>query len=97
MARYIDLDKVFPYGAFCVNSDNPGASLTELLNRIGYATVADVAEVVRCKDCKYKVLTEEGEYNSEDIVCSYHMSDGFTETDYCSHGVKGIYERSDDE
>ena len=49
---------------------------------------ADVAEVVRCKDCKYKTVTSDGEYNPEDIVCEYFMSDGFRETDFCSYGER---------
>ena len=48
----------------------------------------DVVEVVRCKDCKHKVLTAYGEYNPEDIVCDYHMSDGFCDSDFCSFGVR---------
>ena len=46
----------------------------------------DVVEVVRCKDCKHKVVTESGEYNPEDIVCDYWQSDGLTENDFCSQG-----------
>lgn len=49
---------------------------------------ADVVEVVRCKDCIHKNLTTDGEYDPEDIVCGYHMSDGFREDDFCSYGVR---------
>ena len=49
---------------------------------------ADVVEVVRCKECIHKVVTKDGEYNPEDIVCNYHMSDGFCEKDFCSYGEK---------
>ena len=31
---------------------------------------------------------EEGEYNPEDIVCDYWLSDGLDDTDYCSYGEK---------
>jgi DNA-directed RNA polymerase subunit RPC12/RpoP len=48
-------------------------------------------EIVHCKDCKYKVVTKDGEYPPHDIVCAYHSSDGFDETDYCSYGRKGEY------
>ena len=44
--------------------------------------------VVRCKDCKHKVTTKDGEYNPEDIVCDYWMSDGLEETDFCSYGER---------
>lgn len=45
-------------------------------------------DIVRCKDCRHKVTTKEGEYNPEDIVCDYWMSDGLEETDYCSYGER---------
>jgi hypothetical protein len=47
-----------------------------------------VVPVVRCKDCRFKTLTEDGEYNPEDIVCEMQMSDGFKENDYCSYGKR---------
>lgn len=43
-------------------------------------------EPICCKDCKYKVVTDDGEYNPQDIVCSYWASDGLEEEDYCSYG-----------
>lgn len=45
-------------------------------------------EIIRCKDCKYRGETEDGEYNPEDIVCAYWMSDGLSETDYCSYAKR---------
>ena len=48
----------------------------------------NMVEVVRCKDCIHKVLTEDGEYNPEDIVCNYWASDGLEDTDYCSYGER---------
>lgn len=45
-----------------------------------------LVKAVRCKDCKYKVVPESGEYTSEDIVCYYWQSDGLTENDFCSQG-----------
>ena len=64
---------------------------TTLREVIEDTPTADVVEVVRCKDCIYKTVTKDGEYNPEDIVCEYHMSDGFDSDDYCSYG-----ERKDD-
>ena len=49
---------------------------------------ADFVEVVRCKDCKHCTLTEDGEYNPEDIVCGYFMTDGMNSTDFCSYGER---------
>lgn len=48
----------------------------------------NVKVVVRCKDCKHKVTTKDGEYNPEDIVCDYWATDGLEETDYCSYGER---------
>ena len=44
--------------------------------------------VIRCKDCKYKVVTEDGEWNPEDIVCDYWASDGLEADDFCSRGER---------
>ena len=57
-----------------------------------YGEPIEFSELVQCKDCKYKVVTDDGEYNPEDIVCNYWDSDGLSENDYCSYG-----ERKDDE
>ena len=46
------------------------------------------ADLVTCKDCRHKVLTADGEYNPEDIVCDYWMSDGLDSNDFCSYGVR---------
>ena len=41
-----------------------------------------------CKDCKYFMNNFEVEENDitdyEDVLCTYHMADGFTSYDYCS-------------
>ena len=47
-----------------------------------------LVRVIRCKDCKHRCETENGEYNPEDIVCAYWMSDGLSETDYCSYAER---------
>jgi hypothetical protein len=52
------------------------------------APAADVVEVVRCKDCRFKTLTQDGEYNPEDIVCEFFMTDGMQENDFCSYGER---------
>ena len=45
-------------------------------------------ELVRCKDCRHKVVTKDGEYNEEDIVCDYWLSDGLDSNDFCSYGER---------
>lgn len=83
MARYTDIDKLIAeYDRVHVG---PAGGARKLMVE---APIADVVEVVRCKDCKHKVRTSDGEYNPEDIVCDYHMSDGFDENDYCSYGER---------
>lgn len=45
-----------------------------------------------CKDCKYFinnfVIEELDNTDYEDVVCTYHMADGFTSKDYCSMFVE---------
>ena len=53
-----------------------------------FKSASDVVEVVRCKDCVYKTVTIDGEYDTHDIVCGYFMSDGFDGNDFCSYGKK---------
>ena len=65
----------------------------EYHNEKGLITRREIGEeLVRCKDCKYKVVTKEGEYNPEDIVCDYWQSDGLTENDFCSQGKEQEHE-----
>lgn len=45
-------------------------------------------DIVECKDCKYKIETEDGEWNPEDIVCDYWASDGLEADDFCSRGER---------
>ena len=45
-----------------------------------------------CKDCKFFmnnfVKEELDATDYEDVVCTYHMADGFTSYDYCSMFVE---------
>ena len=45
-----------------------------------------------CKDCEYfmnnYVVEELDATDYEDVVCIYHMADGFTSYDYCSRFVE---------
>ena len=61
-------------------------NITSFRNFIKAQPEADAVPVIRCKECKYRCETEDGEYNPEDIVCTYWMSDGLNENDYCSAG-----------
>ena len=56
--------------------------LAKVLYNAGYR------KVVKCNDCVHRVKTKDGEYNPEDIVCDYFMTDGMDACDYCSYGEK---------
>jgi hypothetical protein len=87
MARYIDADKIPYYLDTSENAPMEGRRVA-FKSDIDKIPTADVVEVVRCKDCKHCTLTEDGEYNPEDIVCGYFMTDGMNSTDFCSYGER---------
>lgn len=82
MSEYIDRD-----AALVALQDSDLFNTTERqLRAIRELPAADVAEVVRCKDCKY------GDYDSKPngaMVC-LRTKDGFwrEETDFCSYGKR---------
>ena len=46
-----------------------------------------IRQTVRCKDCEFNYGLANGDGFSEiDIVCSYWMTDGLNESDFCSQG-----------
>ena len=48
-----------------------------------------IQELIRCNDCKYNYGNKyRCDYNHEDIVCTYWMSDGLTDKDFCSKGER---------
>lgn len=67
--------------------EHDGVTLQSIIDRL---PTIDAVRVIRCKECKHKVRTRDGKYNPDDIVCDYHMSDGFTENDFCSFGEREI-------
>lgn len=82
MSEYIDRD-----AALVALQDSDLFNTTERqLRAIRELPAADVAEVVRCKNCKY------GDYDSKPngaMVC-LRTKDGFwrEETDFCSYGKR---------
>ena len=87
MAHYIDADELLNK----LPDDLPyKASVKRVLMQ------AEAVEIVCCKDCKYKFATAEAGYDPHDIVCAYHASDGFDETDFCSAAVRGRYGEGND-
>ena len=67
--------------------DNHGSDYDSAI-RMAIDVLKNQPEIIRCKDCKHRVYTEDGESNPHDIVCHYHMSDGFDETDFCSYAER---------
>lgn len=61
---------------------------------LSFKDKANFVEVVRCKNCKFNVANMEidendgTDYSGKDIVCSYFMTDGMQENDYCSYGER---------
>ena len=65
MARYIDA-----VNAAEIISDKLGIALSELVDVMAAVPTADVQEVVRCKDCKYRKSSEFCECREPDAYCS---------------------------
>ena len=90
MSRYIDADKFIEW--IDVGHLRSPSEICycegDVKTMIDMQPTADVVEVVRCGQCKYCALTDEGEYNPNDIVCCYFMTDGMEENDYCSRGER---------
>lgn len=61
----------------------PVMRVSRLLDKLAKVPAADVAEVVRCKDCKHKVRTDANGI----VICSEeHGMYCPTESDSCSYG-----------
>lgn len=65
-------------------SEAYGYDAVEILSEIEYTPIADVVEVVRCKDCEKK----QGKINGcGDVYCSLHK--GYFDKDaFCSYGKR---------
>ena len=64
------------------NADAIRNHLKPLLDAVADTPAADVAEVVRCKDCKYVNFTEHRGY----LRCTKHCAFSFRPDDFCSYG-----------
>ena len=65
----------------------PSIGGLEIVGLIIKAPAIDAVPVVRCKDCRHNYGFTHNLCCS-DIVCDYHMSDGFEENDFCSYGAR---------
>ena len=67
------------------NAENPNWTPQRVKTLLLRQPAADVAEVVRCKDCKHKVRTDANGI----VICSEeHGMYCPTENDFCRYGVK---------
>ena len=77
--------------AFAVLVDFPGELSPENIGlavarkAIDALPAADVAEVVRCKDCQYY---QDAKINKKGFLICPSSGMEITETDYCSYGVR---------
>lgn len=55
-----------------------------------------MAAVIYCSECRFAYRNRNGEYNPDDIICTFWCSDGLTQYDYCSKGEVGEYEWDED-
>ena len=76
-------------------SQKHGIPLADLVDTLADIPAADVAEVVRCKDCKYSGMYCFGTSKEETLACLETEEDGFIRfatsvkaDDYCSRGER---------
>ncbi len=95
MARYIDADALIErlksdYCEGCNNNDGircRSCDVDFVFDMVDDAPEADVVEVVRCKDCKYRETRICAITGNEMLSCNYS---GFAvkPTHYCSYGER---------
>lgn len=98
MTRYIDAAALYASIAKDtymlrdrINSRDYGMYLIGIKQKIEEAPTADVAEVVRCKDCKHRTELPYVDKNTHEPIydCGYNISAIWGEENgYCSHGER---------
>lgn len=87
MSRYVEKEPIIEFITKGLNNPDKtkafGYDAIEILTEIEYAPIADVVEVVRCKDC---VFAEEGFYEC-DIYCKLNDV-SFGKDSFCSYGER---------
>lgn len=63
-----------------------GIPLGDLVDTFADIPAADVAPVVRCKDCVYAQLLKDSKY---DYLCRYWNGHSCNQNQFCSQGKKG--------
>ena len=86
ISRRAVLDKFEPWLKVKDYNDGELNMLKAILYEIRFMPSAR-SENVCCKDCKYNYgLTHGGEFNPDDIVCTFFDTDGMQYCDFCSYG-----------
>lgn len=89
MAEYIKRDaikaRLEDLVGWCQDLRKPG--LEQALVMLNEEPIADVAPVVRCKDCKYRIYKDMGEEIGEIGGCAL-FNCAMTNDDFCSYGEK---------
>lgn len=89
MAEYIKRDaikaRMEDLVGWCQDLRKPG--LEQALVMLNEEPIADVAPVVRCKDCKYRIYKDMGEEIGEIGGCAL-FNCAMTNDDFCSYGEK---------
>ena len=83
MSRYIDADN---FERACM-SDKNCEDMQDVIYKLRDYPTADVAEVVRCKDCKHheELLNN----NDENVLCWVHDIDVIVDRNgYCNYGER---------
>ena len=91
MADYIDREKLLDDLLAAAKHGGMGEIIAQTLMRyVKRQPAADVAPVVRCRDCKFMVpddLPYAGKAYAVGLKCDLHDADSIREDDYCSRGV----------
>lgn len=89
MAEYIKRDaikaRMEDLVGWCQDLRKPG--LEQALVMLNEEPIADVAPVVRCKDCKYRIYKDMGEEIGEIGGCAL-FNCAMTNDNFCSYGEK---------
>ena len=90
MPRYIDAEKLEQHFEYCISEAYNTNGVTEdfvtALRATRNQPTVDVVEVVRCKDCKYKVEEYENFLICGVFCNSYGLPFRISPNDYCSCG-----------
>ena len=82
MSKYIDVEP-FENALMAVQKKSDVISIAEVLNTLMKYPAADVVEVVRCKECRYREKEHPGM-----VYCPYTVGGWVDEDWFCAGGKK---------